>query len=203
MSITTTETRLPTRAVGTRTAVTAAGVVAALACAGYISGFVFMSDLSTAEAVRAPVTVAECLLAGTAYLVIAITLGGLAQVTALPRWTLTLAAAGCGLIAIQAWMYGTIAADLARLLPEQQFEQMPDQAVLMQLLYLPMGVVCLVGFAALAVVGWRRRALPKGVCALLVVAGLASLLGPFPPVGLLGGLALCWLARAAKSAQIH
>ncbi len=40
--------------------------------------------------------------------------------------------------------------------------------------------------------------MPKGAAVLLILAGVASLLGPFPPVGLLSGLALAWLARSAR-----
>lgn len=60
-----------------------------------------------------------------------------------------------------------------------------------------MGAVVLGFFTALAVTGWRRRAIPRGACVLLVIAGVASLMGPFPPVGFLGGLALAWTARSA------
>ncbi|MGW3347179.1 hypothetical protein ACWDA3_28090 [Nonomuraea rubra] len=186
---------------GTRTAVTAAALVGAIASGGYIAGLFLLSGLTSAEAQRAPITIAECLLAGAAYLVLATTLGGLAGAGRLPRWALTFAATGCGLIAIQAWSYGSIIPDLARLLPSQQYADLSDQLVLAQLVFVPMGVVCLAGFSTLAVIGWRRKAMSKGAGVLLILAGLASLLGPFPPVGLLGGLALAWAARSARPAD--
>lgn len=188
---------------GTRTAVTAAGLIGAIASAGYISGVIFMSDMTVTEAQGAPVTVVECLLAGLAYVVLAVSLPGLAGATRLPRWALSVAAAGCALIAIQAWSYGSVVADLAHRMSAADFEAVgADPSFLLQLLYVPMGVLCLVGFGALSVVGWRRRAMSRGACVLLALAGLAALLGPFPPVGLLAGLALVWTARSARSAGL-
>jgi hypothetical protein len=187
---------------GPRTAVTAAGLIGALASAGYISGVIFMSDMTVAEAHGAPVTVVECLLAGLAYVVLAVSLTGLAGGTRLPRWALSIAAAGCAFIAIQAWAYGSVVADLAHRIPAADFEALgADPSFLFQLLYRPMGLVSLAGFGALAVLGWRRRAMSRGACVLLALAGLASLLGPFRPVGLLAGLALAWTARSARSAR--
>ena len=188
-----------TRSAGTRTALTAASLVGALASAGYIAGLFLLSGLSTAEAQSAPLTITECLLAGLAYVVVAVTLPGLAGATRLPRWALSVAAVGCAFIAIQAWSYGTFGADLANRLPSEQFEQLSkDVTFLFQLMFVPMGLICLVGFVALAVVGWRWRAMSRGACVLFVLAGLVSLLGPFPPVGLLAGLAVAWTARSAQ-----
>jgi hypothetical protein len=93
------------------------------------------------------------------------------------RWR----AAACAFIAIQAWTYGSLVADLAHRIPADDFEALGAQpTLLLQLLYLPMGVVSPVGFGALAILHWRRRAMPRTACAVLAVAGLASLLGPFP-----------------------
>ena len=107
--------------------------------------------------------------------------------------------AACAFIAIQAWTYGSLVADPAHRIPVDDFEALGAQPTfLLQLLYLPMGVVSLVGFGTLAILGWRRRAMPRTACAILAVAGLASLLGPFPPAGLLAGAALAWTARSAR-----
>jgi hypothetical protein len=56
--------------------------------------------------------------------------------------------------------------------------------------------------AALAITGWRRGVASRGACALLALAGLVSLLlEPFPPGGLLAGIALAWTARSARGSD--
>jgi hypothetical protein len=96
---------------------------------------------------------------------------------------------------------GTAVADAAGKLPADEFAKLNDASFLFGLMLYPMGIAAMVGFVSLAVVGWRRRAMSRGACVLLVLAGLASLLGPFPPVGLLAGVALAWTARSARSAR--
>ena len=129
------------------------------------------------------------------------TLSGLAGVTRLPRWALSLAALGCAFIAVQAWSFGTYVAYIAETLPEDVFGGVDQNALLMQLFLLPSMLVSLVGFSSLAMVGWRRKAMSRGASVLLILAGLVVLLGPFPTVGLLGGLALAGVARSAVVAD--
>jgi hypothetical protein len=183
----------------TRTVVTAAALVAAVASAGYVSGVLFTRGMTDAEAQRAPLTVVESLLTGGAYVVLAVSLLGLAGGSRLPRWPLGLAAAACAFVAIQAWTVGTLFAWLASELPEAQFDTLNQETFLFNLFIYPMGALCLVGYTALAVVGWRRRAFSRGASILLIVAGVAALLGPFPPTGLLGALGLAWLARSLET----
>lgn len=184
----------------TRTAVVAAALVGAVASAGYISGVIFSSGMSPAEGQRAPLTVTESLLAGGAYVVLAVSLLGLAAGSRLPRWPLALSAAACAFVAIQAWTTGTLFAWLASELPESQFEAIDQGTFLFSLFIYPMGVLCLVGYVSLAIVGWRRQAFSRGASVLLILAGLVALLGPFPPTGLLGAIGLAWVARSLKSA---
>ncbi|NUT38179.1 MAG: hypothetical protein HOV79_34450 [Hamadaea sp.] len=186
---------------GVRTAVTASALVGALGSAGYIAGLFLLSGASDAEAQRAPITIVECMIAGLAYVAVAVSLPGLAGVTRLPRWALSLAAAACAFIAVQAWGFGTLIANLATVLPPDVFASVGTETLLMNLFLLPSMLLSLAGFVALAVVGWRRRAMSRGACVLLIVAGLAALLGPFPPVGLLAGFALAWTARSAAAAS--
>jgi hypothetical protein len=90
--------------------------------------------------------------------------------------------------------------ELANRLPADEYEQVGQHPHFLFLVFeVSTGLVCVVSFAALAVVGWRRRAMSRGACVLFILAGLASLLGPFPPVGLLAGLALAWTVRSAAS----
>lgn len=188
----------PNLATGPRTAVTAAGLVGALASAAYISGVIFMTGLTDQEAQRAPITVVECLLTGLAYIALAVSLPSLAPVTRLPRWALTAAAVACAFVALQAWTLGTAVADAGWKLPAEEFAKLNESSLLFGLMLHPMGVAAVVGFGALAVTGWRRRAMSRGACVLLAVAALAALMGPFPPAGLLAGLALAWTARSAR-----
>jgi hypothetical protein len=43
--------------------------------------------------------------------------------------------------------------------------------------------------------------MPRGVCVLLILAGLVSFLAPPWPGGILAGLALAWMARSAGAAK--
>lgn len=200
MSTTTLAPETDTTTAPSRTAVTAAALVGAVGSAGYISGVIFMNDMSAAEAQSNPLTVVESLLAGGAYVVLAISLLGLAVGSRLPRWPLALAAVACSFVALQAWSFGSVIAALAEELPAEQFDTLGDGSLLFGLFFFPMGVLCLIGYVSLAIVGWRRGAFSRGASVLLVVAGLAALLGPFPPTGLLGALALAWVARTLKAA---
>jgi hypothetical protein len=183
---------------GVRTAVTAAALIGALGSGGYVAGLFLLSGMTSAEAQRAPITIVECMLAGLAYVALAVTLPQLGGLTRLPRWALSLAAAGCAFIAVQAWGFATLIANLAQVLPADTFENAGKETLLMQLFLLPSMLICLVGFVSLAIVGWRRKVMSRGASILLILAGLIALLGPFPPVGLLGGLALAWTARSAR-----
>jgi hypothetical protein len=78
-----------------------------------------------------------------------------------------------------------------------EFDRLGKSTFLLQLNSIPMTVTCLVGFVAAGIAGWRRHAMPRGACVLFIVAGLVSLIGTFPPAGLLAGLALAWTARSA------
>jgi hypothetical protein len=183
---------------GTRTAVAAAGVAGAVASAGVLAGWFLLSDQSQAQVARSPLTVVEYLIAAAAYVALAICLPSL-PACRLPRWMLYAGALACASIAIQAWAFGTIIAHLADQVPSQQFDDLGRPAFLLLLVRLPLQISGLVAFVALAVVGWRRRAMARGACVLFAVAGLAALIGDFPPAGLLAGLALAWTARTTKA----
>lgn len=185
-------------ATGPRTAITVAGLAAAVACAANIAGWFLLADLSHARIDRAPAAIVESLIPGLAYIVLAVSLPSLADRTRLPRWALTLAAAACGFIAIPAWAFGSIIAHLATRLPEAQFDAVGEPTVLLMLLNLPAMVLGLIAFVTLAIVGWRNRAMSRGACVLMFIAGLVALIPDFPPVGLLAGLAFAWTAHSSR-----
>lgn len=184
---------------GIRNAITAAGLAGALGSAGFIAGLFLLHGKSNAQMQRAPVTVIECLLAGLAFIALTISLPGLAGATKLPRWVLSTAAVGCAFIAIQAWADGSVIANVANHVSDDEFDRLGQPTLLLQLITIPMIVACLIGFISLGIIGWRRRAMPRGACVLFILAGLASLTGSFPPIGLLAGLALVWTARTAHA----
>ena len=65
----------------------------------------------------------------------------------------------------------------------------------------PNMVLCLVGFIALAVAGWRQRSLPRSSSVLLVLAGLVSVFPAYPP-GLLLASAALFIASRSHGAVI-
>jgi hypothetical protein len=182
-----------------RTVVTAAGIAGALASAASIVGWFALSNLSKAELAHAPVTIVESLIAGLAFVVLAVNLRGLAPAIRLPRWALSFAGVACAFIAISAWAFGSVVAYLADKVSAAQFDDLGKADFLLLLLNLPMALCSVLAFPTLAVIGWRRQAMPRGASVLLVIAGAASLIVDFPPAGLLAGIALAWTARSAKT----
>jgi hypothetical protein len=181
-------------------AIMAAGLVGALACAAYVSGVIFVPNLGHRAAAHHPLVLIPDLITTFAFVSLAVTLPGLASVTRLPRWALYTSAAGCAFIAGLAWMFATYVPHVMRLLTDTQANQaVDDNDVYYELLGYPKILFCMVGFIALAIVGWRRRAIPRGASVLLILAGLVSFLAPPWPGGILAGLALAWVARSAHT----
>ena len=89
-----------------------------------------------------------------------------------------------------------------RLVTEAQRDQIVnDNDVYFEAFGYPKILLCMVGFIALGIIGWRRRAMPRGACVLLVLAGFVSFLAPPWPGGILAGPALAWMARSAGAAK--
>jgi hypothetical protein len=133
--------------------------------------------------------------AALAFVGLAVSVPRLTGSTRFPAWALQLTAAGCAFVAAVAWAQATTWPHMASLLSDAQMEAGTG---FLDLLWYPKMLLCSAGLAALAFVGWRRAAAPKGVLVLLGVAAVASLMPPYPPGALLAGLALTWLARTAK-----
>lgn len=180
---------------GVRRAVLIAGLVGALASIGFIIGLIVLHGRSSGELSRTPATVIECLVAGLAFIVLATSLSGFAATTRLPSWVLSTVAVGCAFVAIQAWATGSVIANVAQRVSADEFDRLGQPTFLLQLLTIPMIVVCLIGFVALGIIGWRRRSVPRGACVLFIIAGVVALTGSFPPIGLFAGLAFAWTAR--------
>jgi len=186
----------------TRTAITAAGLAAAVASAASIASSFVYDNASQAESSQAPVRIVGCLITGLAFAVIAVTLPGLSAATRLPRWTLALAALAAAFTTVAAWTFGTVLPHLAAHVSAAQFDELGHPDFQLVLFSLPMRLLGLVGFIALAVSGWRRRAFSRGAAIVLILAGVAgALTGWWAAVGLLAGVAMAWVARTAKATQ--
>jgi hypothetical protein len=198
MSTLTTERSGTDPIAATRGLVVAAGAAATIGCIGYISTIVLLSDLSVRDAARSPLTITSNLIVAAAFAVVAAGLPTLIGAARLPRWAGILATVGCVFVVANAWGTGTLAVHAAGLLTDAQMDQNSGWFTLFQAgQSLPAGI----GLFALGFTGWRRRALSRGASALLIVAGVASLVPAYPPGALLTSLALIWTARTARTDQ--
>jgi glucan phosphoethanolaminetransferase (alkaline phosphatase superfamily) len=201
MSTISTHTTTVDRLTATRTAIVAAALVAAISMAAYISMVIFMPDISNKDAATHPLVQTSEILAGLSFVVLAVALPSLAEFSKLPRWALYVAAAGCACVATNAWTYGLFMGHVVGLFTDAQAEAFQNSSSgYLTAFLLPKMILCGVGFLALAIVGWRRRAMARPACVLLVLAAIVSgLLGAYPPGAFLAALAIAWTARTAKS----
>ncbi|WP_431910941.1 hypothetical protein [Nonomuraea jabiensis] len=185
------------RALTPQFAVVAGGLVGATGAAAYISSFFLLSDLSGREALRSPLCVTANVLIAFGFVTIALALPALAGPLQLPRWAAVASGLGCAFLAAVAWAMATVGADLAGTVTDAQWE---GPGLLGFIGLVPKMLLCAVGFAALAVGGWRRRGISGGACVLLLLAALVAVVfSPHQPTALLGGLALAWAAKSSGS----
>jgi hypothetical protein len=184
-----------------RTTAVAAALVGAISNAGYISTFIFLNGISSKDADTHPFVLTCEILAGLSFVVLALTLPSLASRSRLPGWVLCLTAAGCAFVATNAWTYGLFMADLSGRLTDAEAAHFQDATSgYLIAFWLPKMVLCGIGLLALAIVGWRRRIVPRPACVLLVLAAIVSgWLVAYPPGALLAALALAWTARTVKA----
>lgn len=175
--------------------VATAALVGVLASAAFIAGFALLSELSFREATRSPYQVAVNVLATLAFGGLAAAIPSLARVIDVPRWTLYVSAAGCAGISAMAWSLATVAPHFTSYVSDEEFLEFSPWLILFPA---PKMILGLVGFVAVGVIGWRRRAIPRGAATLLVLAGVASLWWAYPPGALLGALAFAWIAKTAE-----
>jgi hypothetical protein len=177
----------------------AGGLLGAVGSAAYISSFFLLHGDTGREAVQSPLCVTANMLMTAGFIALALALPGLTA--RLPRWALLTSAVGCVFVAAIAWADATSGAHFAAQFTDAQWEKLSNGSDGRQIAeFLPKILLCGVGFGALAVTGWRRRAISRGACVLLALAALVSLvLMPIPPGALLGGLALAWAARSAQA----
>ena len=176
--------------------VAAGSVIAALGALMYISVGVLQTGTSR-EDFASPINIAGSIIATIG---IAIILQALARQRALgPSWAVTTASAGLLFTAAIAWFNGTGIVALANgTTTDAQFDDIGTSAWIV-IMAAPKMILCLVGFLALAVTGWRNRSLSRAASILLALGALASLLPPFPPGVLLVSIGLILVARDLRA----
>ncbi len=170
-------------------------LVGVVASAAFIAGFVLLSELSFREAARSPYQVAVNVLATLAFGGLAAAIPGLARAIDVPRWTVYVSAAACAGISAMAWSLATVAPHFTSYVSDDEYLEFSPWLLLLPA---PKMILGLVGFVALAVIGWRRRAIPRGAAVMLGLAGAASLWWAYPPGALLAALAFAWIAKTAE-----
>ena len=116
----------------------------------------------------------------------------------LPAWARTVTAAGLFMTAASSWFFATGIVAFAQATDDKTFDEVGASTWIM-VMTLPKMLLCLVGFATLAVSGWRNRTLPRPASVALAVAALLSLIPPYPP-GIVFAAAGLFLASRATAA---
>jgi hypothetical protein len=173
------------------TALAIGSVLAALGCVGYIS----LNGGTPRESFSNPVSTVAGIAATIGAVVLALTLAKW-RTTTLPAWALTVAAAGLVMVAANSWFAATGIRAIADHTDNEQFKELMFEAPWLIAMSVPNMLLCLVGFIALAVAGWRQRSLPRSSSVFLVLAGLASVFPAYPPGLLLASAALFIVSRS-------
>jgi hypothetical protein len=176
----------------TNTALAVGSVLALLGSIGYIA-MNFHSG-SPREVYALPLSAATSAIATLGLVILGI---GIARWRVdLPAWALTLTSAGLIMTATTSWFFGTGIVAIAEHTNDKTFDDVGMSGWIMAMT-LPKMVMCLVGFAALAVAGWRNKALPRLAAAALALGALLSLVPPYPP-GVVCAAAGLFLASRAR-----
>ena len=189
----TTETTTPTltRSTGAGLA-NAFGIGASLAAVGSV-GYISLNWMDNPrEAYMHPVGIVSCMIATAGITVLALALARWR--TSLPGWAVLTAAAGLVLTAAGAWFFATGIVAIGQFTDDELFEDIGTSGWAMAM-WIPKILLCLVSFAALAITGWRSRAIPRAAAAAFGFAALASLMPVHPPGILFASLALFLVSR--------
>jgi len=174
-------------------AIATAALAGALSSAAFIAGFALLAGQSQREQTLSPYTLTINVLTTLAFAGLAVTIPSLRRALDVPAWVLYTCSAACAAVAAMAWSLATVANHVATQVSDEKFTEF---TVYLSLLPAPKMVLGLVGFVALGVTGWRRRSVPRGACALLVIAGITSLWWAYPPATIFAGLVFLWIARS-------
>ena len=95
-----------------------------------------------------------------------------------------------------AWSLATVAPHFTSYVSDEEYLEFSPWLLLLPPKKMILGLLS--GSSRWAVIGWRRRAIPRGAAVLLVLAGVASLWWAYQPGALLAALAFAWIARTAE-----
>jgi hypothetical protein len=175
------------------TALAVGSVLAALGSVAYMS----MTSLPGREAYLHPVNTMGGIGATIGVVVLALTLVRW-RTTTLPAWAILCTAAGLAMIAPHAWFSATGVRAVAGQVDNAEFERLFFEQPWMLAMMVPKAMLCLVGFIALGLAGWRQRSLPRSSSVLLILAGVLSIWPPYPPGLLLASTALFIASRSMR-----
>lgn len=191
MSITTpagAETASSSRSLST--AFSLGAVFATLGSLGYIS----LNGFPPREAAAHPLALTAGFVASVGILILSLAL--MRWRTDLPGWTVVSSAAGLWFAGPLAWGWSTTFAAAAANTDNALFETLFFESPLVLLGTVPKALLCLVGFLAMAITGWRRRCVPRLAAVVLGIAAVLSLWPPYPPALILASLAFFLIARS-------
>ena len=176
-------------------AIAAAALAGALSSAAFVAGFVLIPSQSFREGVLTPYSIVNNVVTTLAFASLAMAVPTLRRMLDVPRWALYLSSAAFAAVAAMSWSLATLAPHMARFVSDSEYDEFTTYLILFPL---PKMILGLVGFTALGVTGWRRRAIPRGAAALLILAGVASPWWAYPPGALLGALAFAWIVKQPR-----
>jgi hypothetical protein len=153
-------------------------VIAALGALSFISVIIFYPDATPREAYKSAGSVAAGVLA--TFGLVAMVFSLLRWRTSLPTWAILTAATGMFFTAANAWYFSTAINAAVNVTTDSRFEDLGDSPWFFATLA-PKMVLCLVGFVALGIAGWRQPSIPRSAAVLLVLAGVASAAFPAFP----------------------
>ena len=177
-------------------AIAAAALAGALSSAAFVASFVFFPSQTLREGMLTPYSIVNNVVTTLAFASLATAVPTLRRVLDVPRWALYLSSAAFAAVAAMSWSLATLAPDMAKFVTNIEFDQFTAYLILFPL---PTTILGLVGFTALGVAGWRRRAIPRGAAALLILAGIASLWRAYLPGPLFGALAFAWIVMTLEA----
>jgi hypothetical protein len=174
--------------------VTAVGcVLATLGSIVYIS----LNGLEPREAYAHPLSIVSG--AVTTIGIMLLSLALMRSRTTLPGWAVASSAAGLWVAGATAWSSSTVMVAVAVKTDNGLFEKILFNSPWLFVQMGPKSLLCLVGFLALAISGWRNQSISRPAAAALGVAGVLSIWPPYPPGLILASLALFLIARAGMA----
>jgi hypothetical protein len=191
MTVTTATATERTEGIGLASAFGVGSVLAALGSLGYIS---LNSIDSAREAFMHPVNVVSSMVATAGIVVLALALPRWR--TSLPGWAVFTSAAGLVFTAAAAWFFATGIVAIGEHTDDELFDQIGTSGWSFAI-WAPKVLLCLVGFAAFAISGWRSGAISRSACVAFGLAAVAALMPAFPPSVLLASLAFFLVSRTA------